>query len=191
MKSHWQTLTLSSETPRPETLWAGLELLAGLRNGRAFGWLALAGALLFLIATLTLPLVPKVPGLVSFLLATGIGIGLLRHVRRQLAFRQQALREGIVVEGSVTRHLRRFDPFSSRSAMAIGAVFVLPERQQTAEGLLWRREALKDLPLGTRVLGLWLPETQRIWLPLEAGLRPDAVPLELGEVQLDDGPADD
>lgn len=188
MKTLWQTLALSPETPRSDTLLTGLDLTRGLKAWRGFGWFSLVGAALGLLALIVLPgsELPKGPMALAVLLFGGIGIGFVRHARQRLALRREALLRGVVVAGSVTRHERRFNLFGSRSSDVIGAVFLLPEHQQGAEGILWRREALRGLRRGKQVLGLWLADRHEIWLPLEIGVRLEAEPLALGDVALDD-----
>lgn len=187
MKALWHTLALSPETPRPDDLLAGLDLLRGLRAWFGFGCLALVGAGGLIVAlALSGADMPKGPLALAAVIFAGIGIGFVRYARQQGALRREALRRGVIVEGSVTRQDRRFNLFSSRPHDVIGAVFLLPEHQQGAEGILWRREALRELRRGSRVLGLWLADEQQIWLPLEIGVKLDAEPLTLEDVVIDD-----
>ncbi len=186
MTPAWRTLKLSSETPRSEKLLDDLDLQSGLRNWKVVGWLAWVGVLMALSSLLiTGEVVLK---LLCAMVLAGIAIGFQRHARQQFALRKRALLEGIVVTGSVVRHGKRLTPFSSRSHVTITALFWLTDKEQTATGILWRREALKMVPKGRQLLGLWLPDSNQIWLPLELGLRLDAEPLLPPDKILDDMP---
>jgi hypothetical protein len=90
------------------------------------------------------------------------------------------------VRGNIIRHRRRFNPFRLQPDIILTAVFVLPHSQQTASGPLWRRDAVRDLPKGACIMGLWQPASNRIWLPFEIGLQIEAEPLALDELILTD-----
>ncbi|HEY9843316.1 MAG: hypothetical protein ACAI44_31855 [Candidatus Sericytochromatia bacterium] len=184
-KSSWQHLNLPPETPRAASLLTGLDLMRGLRGWQGFGRLAGAGAVLAFAA---IAIVPGEAGLkiLAGLALAGITAGFLLHARRQLALRRVALLTGLPVTGSIIRHGKRFNPFSSRLQRTVTVLFWLPEGQQTALGVLAHREQLRDLPRGRRVIGLWLPDRQQIWLPLEIGLELEAEVLEPKEFILEE-----
>lgn len=188
MKDLWQTLPLSPETPREASLLTGLDLSRGLRGWIGFGWFAFVGVALAPLAILLIPgpTVPIGPIVFSALVLLGIGLGFLHHARQQLLLRRSALLQGQVVEGSIIRQGKQLNVFSSSPHTTLTVHFLLPEGQQNATGILFRREALRDLPKGGRVLGLWLPAQKQIWLPLEIGVQLQAEPLELAEVPVPD-----
>lgn len=187
MKAQWQTLPLTHEVPRSEAMLAKLDLMRGLSGWQGFGMMAMLGPVMAIFALVAIPgsAGDQVLKIFAGLIAAGIGLSMLRHAKRQLALRREALLHGLPVSGSITRHGKRFNPFSSSSHATVSAVFWLPEREQTATGILWRREALRDLPLGSQLLGLWLPDKNLIWLPLEIGVRIEAEPLMPPEKVLD------
>ena len=54
------------------------------------------------------------------------------------------------------------------------AKFWLEQHEQSATGILWKTDQLKDLPQGAQVIGLWLKDQNTIWLPFEIGLKLEA-----------------
>lgn len=182
MAYQWRTLTLSADIPRSESLLDGLNLMRGLRGWQFFGWLIWTAAVM-LLGSLLIPGEPVLKILAALVLA-GIGFGFQRKARTGLSLRRRALLEGLPVSGSVVRHGKRLNVFSSSAHVTVTALFWLTDKDQTATGILWQREALRDLPKGRQLLGLWLPDTQQIWLPLELGIVLDAEPLELSETVL-------
>lgn len=177
---HWQVLSLPSEPPRSETMLTGLDLMPGLISWRVMGTLAWVGAGIILLSLAVPAPTLGLQGLkfLAALMIAGIAYGFSLVIRRQLTLRREALLSGLPVAGSVVRHGKRLNPFSSSPHRTVTALLWLPEGQQSATGVICRREALRDLPLGAQLIGLWLPDSGRIWLPLEIGLRIEAEPLE-------------
>lgn len=182
----WQTLALPVETPRSAELLEQLDLMHGLRGWWGFGLLACLGALLALVS-LALP-AERALKLLGLVLLSMLALVFLRHARRALALRRRALLEGIPVAGSVIRQHQRFNLFGSTPHTLIRALFWLPEQQQRASGILWQADCARDMPQGAQIVGLWLPESQQIWLPLEIGLQLDTIALEPQELSLPEEP---
>lgn len=162
----WQVLSLENVIPRPQTILQDVELMRGLRPLQFWARFAFAGTVFclggFAFLGTSLLLLAIFLGLLAFKLH--------QQVQSRLKWRHQSLLQGLPVSGSLIRQRQRFTLLSYRPQQVMTVKFWLEQHEQSASGILWKADLVKELPLGTQVIGLWLKEQNTIWLPLEIGL---------------------
>lgn len=182
--AQWKDLSLTPTGPREASLFKKIPTAGGNSQAYRFaGMLTLLGASGTVIPLLLLPVSQRPQ--VGLILFGGIFFACFSVFFFQLAksYQQQRLRflqAGTLVKAHVLCQGSRFNPFSSTPhttlTLALNGPDSAPNETPPIEvtGLLWQREAARELKIGSEVWILALPEEEgnwTYWCPFEVGLR--------------------
>ncbi|NBB90136.1 MAG: hypothetical protein GVY23_02895 [Spirochaetes bacterium] len=141
-----------------------IDLRCGLRVYQFFGY-AFLGAAVVVVASSFLP--PYEPGLIVFkvfaglLFFGGFAALLLRKARKVFDARVNVLRDGIVIEASVVSHGRAFVFWKSTRDYVVGVEFEHAGTRHRAKSQSPKAEIHDQLPTGSRLPGLFEPQSGR------------------------------
>lgn len=178
MSPHPPTFQLSPSLPRPPEDFQHWPLYRGLGSWRFFGYFAGLGVVL-LAGSLLIPpyetgvLLLKLTGCLIFAL---LSRQLLKLAHKKVAWRQQILRTGKRLNGTVTHHQKAFNPFSSWKDWVIEVAFEDEGQPYRIQARLARRDDIRYAKKGEQLPLIWEPQLKRAFVPLEIGvsLSPDS-----------------
>ncbi|MGE3725352.1 MAG: hypothetical protein AB7I41_07370 [Candidatus Sericytochromatia bacterium] len=178
----WIELSLPLESPREKALFAKIPIHSGMSQAYTFaGVLTLLGAAGTLVPLLLMPSAERMalgPILMGGLFFTSFSLFFFQLAKSYARQRLRFLLEGKLIKAQVLRQGSRFNPFSSTPHTTL--TLALDQTNSDIQGaplevtgVLWKRDAARDLKPGCEVWILALPsETGETlyWCPFEVGL---------------------
>ena len=163
-----ERIELKQSPPRDlEEIRRKIDLRAGLRVYRFFGYAFAVGAVVVAGSSFVLPAEPGLIAsrvLVGLLFFGGLAVLLLRRSRRTYQSRVHALRDGVMVAATVVHHGRTFVFWKSERDYVVAVEFEYDGAHVSAKIQSPRAELQEQLPPGSTVTGLFEPRSNQTLL---------------------------
>lgn len=166
-------IIISKDTPRDKNVFDSMSISKGIEKNYF-----LAVGLLFLglmcIGAIFLP--PYELGLTIFqamigviLIITGLIIVLINN--KKVKSRKYALLNGMLIEGIIINHGRKFNPTSSTKSYSVDILYTDNNKECTTTITVKNKKAQEELPLQSKTLGILtnLPK-YKVFFPAEIGV---------------------